>query len=161
SKRPTEGQAQALETLKVSPEPLLSAPSLEPGREGLYRYEDRWYARVDGAVYQVSMTDDEVFVLNPQDATQNGPRLNRINKAWALDLSLRLRGGAPKRNVRQLAQENAATLKRVTERKAVLEQRQLALYLKFAHWDTTFRTARGQLPPDVITLAEADLNEII
>ncbi|HEY0287355.1 MAG TPA: DUF6543 domain-containing protein [Pseudomonas sp.] len=159
--RPTEGQLQALDRFKVLLEPVFTVASAEVGRVGLYHYSEQWYARVDNVVYQVSITDDGVFVVDPQDATQSGPRLRYVNQVWALDVSLRLLGGAPKRSARLLALENAATLKRVTDRRAVLERRQHALYVRFMRWDDTFRTSPEQLPTDFISLAETDLNEII
>lgn len=158
--RLTQGQARALERMKVSPQPPLGAKSAEPETEGLYRLNHQLFVRLDTDLYQVVLTDEGVFVVNDQDPLSGGPRLRRIGQAWELDLSLGLRGGAPKRNLRQLAQENAATLKRVTEAKAVLEQRKNELYRKFVEWDLAFRTAPEQLPSDLISLAEADLNEV-
>ncbi len=159
-RRLTEGQTQSLERLKVSPEPQLGVSSVEPGREGLYRLSQHWYVRLDSGVYKVSVADEEVCIIDTQNPLSRGPHVRRVGQVWALDLSLRLRGGGPKRTARQMALENAATLKRVTERDAVLEQQKNTLYHKFLGWDRTCRSATGQLPPGIYDLIETDLNAL-
>lgn len=154
-------QRQDLERLKVLPEPLLGEPSAEPGREGLHRVDQHWYVQLDSGTYEVGFSEGEVHIVDPQDSRSSGPRLQRTDQGWALDLSLRLRGGGPKRNVRQMALENAATLKRVSERDAVLEQQKKAIYKRFATWDQAIRVACAQIPSDLVELAETDLNELV
>jgi hypothetical protein len=156
----TKAQTESLERLKVLPEPVLEASSAQPGTEGLFHQDQRWFVRLDTGVYEVAVDEGGVSIVNAGIPSAGGPRLRRVNQAWTLDLSLRLRGGGPKRNVRQLALENAATLKRVTEAKLVLDQRRHALYQKFVDWDAAFRATPEQLPADLITRVETDLKEI-
>ncbi|WP_296261668.1 MULTISPECIES: dermonecrotic toxin domain-containing protein [unclassified Pseudomonas] len=159
--RLTEAQARHLERLKVSPESACGTPSTEPGREGLYRQGEQWRVRLDSGVYAVGFSDDAVFIVDPQDPLSEGPRLRQVAHGWALDLSLGLRGGGPKRTARMLAQENAAKLKRVTERGAALAQRRQEIYQRLARWDVDYRASRAPLTAEVIKSVEADLNELI
>lgn len=156
----TPDQAQRLERLRVVPEPALTQPSIEPGREGLYLHEGQWWVRLDSGVYQVGFGDDEVYVLGPQASDSRGPRLKRVGQGWTLDLSLGLRGGGPKRSARQVALENAQRLKQVIERDAVLEQHKKVLYQRFVGWNTTCRGAAGQLSARVYDQIEKDLVEL-
>lgn len=160
SHRLTEAQRQSLKHLKVLPEPLLGEPSAMPGKEGLHPLDQHWYVTIDGGIYEVGFSEDEVHIVDPRDPLSSGPRLQRTDQGWGLDLSLKLRGGGPKRNVRQMALENAATLKRVTERDAVLERQKNAIYQRFAKWDRAIRVESAPIPADLIELAETDLNEL-
>jgi hypothetical protein len=161
SHRLTEAQRQDLERLRVLPEPLLSEPSAEPGKEGLHQVDQHWYVQLDSGAYEVGFSEGEVHIVDPQDQLSSGPRLLRTDQGWALDLTLKLRGGGPKRNVRQMALENAATLKRVTERDAVLDRQKKAVYKRFSTWDQAIRAASAQIPADLVELAETDLNELV
>ncbi|TDV67820.1 hypothetical protein EC915_103357 [Pseudomonas sp. LP_7_YM] len=159
--RLTETQARHLERLRASPDSASGVPSIEPGREGLYRQGEQWRVRLDSGVYAVGFSDDEVFIVDPQDPLSKGPRLRKVAHGWAIDLSLGLRGGGPKRTARMLAQENAATLKRVTERGAALAQRRQEIYQRLARWDADYRASRAPLTAELIKSVEADLNELI
>lgn len=160
SHRLTQSQAQHLDRLKVVPEPLLGAPSAEPGKDGLYLYEQRWWVRLESGVYEVAFSDEGVRVVDQQHPQSPGPRLRRVGRGWALDLSLALRGGGPKRNARQLALDNAATLKGVIERDTALEVRKLAIYQRIVEWDKGFREKSQSLTPQLSERIEADLNAL-
>ncbi|MDH0749732.1 hypothetical protein N5D61_25725 [Pseudomonas sp. GD03842] len=160
-RRLTADQAEALQRLKLVPEPELGLPSTEPGREGLYRHGQQWRVKLDSGVYRVAFVNGEVRVVAPQGEDLTGPLLRRDGQHWVIDLSLKLRGGGPKRNARLMAQENAATLRDVTERDALLVQRKLALYDKFVGWGETCRRTDRQLPPALYDLIETDLNALI
>lgn len=156
----TEAQTEALERLKVSPEPVLGAPSAQPETEGLFQQDQRWFVRLSTGVYEVALDEEGASIVNTGNPSANGPRLHRVNQAWTLDLSLRLRGGAPKRSLRQLSLENAATLKRVTEAKELLDKRTYALYKKFVDWDVEFQASSERVPAELISRFETDLKEI-
>ncbi|NBB09972.1 dermonecrotic toxin domain-containing protein [Pseudomonas sp. SLFW] len=158
--RLTPAQARDLERLKVTPEPDLGAPSAERDSEGLYLHDGQWHARLDSGVYRVAFKDEDVRVIDPRSSAIVGPRLRRTGGRWTLDLSLGLRGGGPKRNARQVALENAAKLKAVTEREAVLDQHQVVLFRRFVGWNKTCRGAKAQLPGTLYDLIETDLNEL-
>lgn len=158
--KPTKAQSESIERLKVSPEPMLGAPSAELATEGLYHQSPQWFVRLDSGIYEVRLGEHGPSIIDASNPLSEGPRLRRVNQAWTLDLSLRLRGGAPKRSVRQLALENAATLKRVTEAKVQLDQRRKELYQRFFDWDVAFRASPEQLPSDIVARVETDLKEV-
>ncbi|WP_268800631.1 dermonecrotic toxin domain-containing protein [Pseudomonas huanghezhanensis] len=158
--RLTVSQASALERLKVTPEPALGAESVEPATQGLYLHDQQWFVRLESGVYRVVSTEAGVSIVDGRDPSITGPSLRRINQAWTLDLTLRLRGGAPKRNARQLALENAATLKRVIHAKALLDQRRDVLYQKFAEWGSAVREKPEDLSSEHMTRIEAELTEL-
>lgn len=160
SHRLTPSQAQRLAQLRILPEPALGAASAEAGRAGLYQFNQQWWVRLDSGVYAVGFAEENVHIIDPGNPAVNGPRLKRIDQAWALDLSLGLRGGGPKRNVRQLAQENAAALKRVFEQDIALELRKRANYQRFADLDKGLRDQSLTLTPQLSKSIEADLNEL-
>ncbi len=160
SHRLTESQTRSLERLKIVPQPVLEVSSAEPGKAGLYQQEGQWWVQLDSGVYAVGFAEEGVHIVDPRNPSSRGPRLKCIDRVWTLDLSLGLRGGGPKRNVRQLALENAAALKRAIERDTALEQRKQAIYQQFADWDKGFRDQSLSLTPPLIERIEADLNEL-
>lgn len=160
SHRLTAEQAARLEHLKVTPEPALGESSMEPGKEGLYQHSERWWVRLESGIYEVGFNESGACIIDPQHPASSGPRLRHTGQTWALDLSLGLRGGGPKRSARQLALENAETLKRVTERASVLEQRERVLYLRFGQWERTRRSGTEPLTQEQIELVATDLNEL-
>lgn len=73
---------------------------------GLYVVNGKWHALVRGFSYQVSLEDDGVVVVSPQDERDTGPWLRHdADGNWDFDTGLRLRGGGPKK--RQEAQARA------------------------------------------------------
>ena len=159
--RLTPSQSAALQRFKVTDRPALEPASDAPEAEGLCRGADAWYASVGDDLFQVQWRDEALFVVDPLDANVTGPRLVRDGAAWRLDLSLRLRGGAPKRNARQMALDNAATLKRVVAQKTALVHRQAALIKEIADYDKSLQTVPAQMRGQVTTMFEAALRETI
>jgi len=155
-----EAQVLELARLKVSSVPELPEPSVEPGREGLYRLNQKWLAKLDSGVYEVDFADDSVFIVDPKQPSIRGPRLRQGDHGWVLDLSLGLRGGGPKRNLRQIAEQNAATLKRVNERTAVLEHSEVRIYQKFADWDGSVRRQPTKVTDEFLDAVEAAAKEL-
>lgn len=155
-----EAQMRELAHLKVSSVPTLPEPSVEPGREGLYRLNQKWLAKLDSGVYEVDFADDSVFVVDPKQPSIRGPRLRQGDHGWVLDLSLGLRGGGPKRNLRQIAEQNAATLKRVNERTAALEHSEVLIYQKFADWDGSVRRQPTKVTDEFLDAVEAAAKEL-
>jgi hypothetical protein len=158
SQQLSRSQADALKRFSLAPAPELEPSELHPG---LYEHGGKTYARIDSAVYQVVVAEDEVRIVDAQDTEAHGPRLKRIGKVWSLDLTLRLRGGGPKRSARQLAQENAATLKRVNEQKAVLKARLGDLYSKITKHDALLFKMNPASRSQGISLAESDLTQAV
>lgn len=156
----TTEQAARLDRLRVIPEPPLGEPSVEAGKEGLYLYDQRWWARLEGNVYEVGFTDSVPFIIDAQHPTSSGPRLRRAGQGWAFDLCLGLRGGGPKRSARQLAQQNAENLKRVYERGAALEDRESLLYRRFGRWEEARRAGSEPLTQVQMDVMATDLKEI-
>ena len=77
---------------------LGSHPPLSQGAyRGLYLLAGRYYAFIEGHVYNVKADAQGVRVVDEQG--RPGPWLTMENNAWQFDLSLRLRGGGPKRRV--------------------------------------------------------------
>ncbi|MGE6386985.1 dermonecrotic toxin domain-containing protein [Pseudomonas sp. NPDC078416] len=154
-------QRTALRTFELFPKPRLPEPSSAPGALGLYEGDGVWYAQVDDAVYRVRVNEDEVLIVDPQHVDRAGPRLVRDGTRWRLDLALRLKGGGPKRSVRQMALENAARLKRVNAQKAELIQRQTELYSRIVENDNRFDSLPIHQHQDVIASLETDIREVI
>jgi hypothetical protein len=157
----SDAQKASLALFRVLPEPALAEPSGAGFTEGLYEFHGHWYARVDDAVYQVLLDDQEVLVIDPNDPQNIGPRLVRQGHRWDLDLRLRLRGGGPKRNARQLAAENAARLKHVTTEKIELLDRQTALYSRIVANDDRLDGLPIEQHPAVIAEMEADIRSVV
>lgn len=160
SHRLTAEQAARLEQLKVTPEPALGETSSEPGKEGLYRHDERWWVRLESGVYEVGFSESGTCIRDPLHPASYGPRLRHTGQGWILDLSLGLRGGGPKRSARQLALENAENLRRVTGRGAILEERLSVLYRSFSQWEQTRHTDSEPLTQDQMESVATDLNEI-
>jgi hypothetical protein len=160
--RLTADQARQLDGLKVSSEAPPGIPSGEPGKEGLYQHEQQWWVQLEGAAYRVGFNEDGAYIVDPHDPLSRGPRLClcRVGQAWALDLSLKLRGGGPKRSARQLAEQNAATLKQVTERNVVLERRRSAIYQAFVGWDRAVRDVPEPISDELVEEVENNLKEL-
>jgi hypothetical protein len=157
----SDAQKASLALFRIVPEPALAEPSGAAITEGLYELHGNWYARVDDAVFQVLLDDQEVLVVDPNNPENLGPRLVRQGQRWCLDLRLRLRGGGPKRSARQLAAENAARLKRVTTEKIELLDRQTALYTRIVANDDRLDGLPIEQHPAVIAEMEADIRSVV
>ncbi|MFK3794965.1 dermonecrotic toxin domain-containing protein [Pseudomonas sp. NPDC088444] len=158
--RLTGDQVLQLERMKVEETSAFEGPSSMSGREGLYLHDNRWHVRLDSGMYEVVFVQGDIHILDPQNVRVPGPRIRHDRLGWALDLSLRLKGGGPTRNARQMALENAARLKQVMARDVELGRQRAALYKKFEGWELTTRNVDRQLPGPLYDLIETDLNAL-
>ncbi|MCF7544560.1 dermonecrotic toxin domain-containing protein [Pseudomonas petrae] len=156
----TADQQAALQAFEILPAPLLPDPSRAAGTQGLYELNGAWYARIDGAVYRVQASDD-VQIVDPRNDEPTGPWLARDGEAWRLDLTLRLRGGGPKRSARQLALENAARLKLALAEKSELLKRQTDLYGRIVENDNRIDGMPVERHHEVTSLLEADIRAVM
>ena len=157
----TPAQRTALRSFEIQPGPELPEPSNAPGTQGLFDWNGGWYARVDNAVFNVQVGDDDVQIVDSQNLTRTGPRLVREGEVWRLDLALRLRGGGPKRSARQLALENAERLQRVNAEKLALLKRQSDLYARMVENDNRIDGMPADEHSQVIPLLETDIRSVI
>jgi hypothetical protein len=157
----TPAQRTALRSFEIQPGPELPEPSNAPGTQGLFDWNGGWYARVDNAVFNVQVGDDDVQIVDAQNLTRTGPRLVREGEVWRLDLALRLRGGGPKRSARQLALENAERLQRVNAEKLALLKRQSDLYARMVENDNRIDGMPADEHSQVIPLLETDIRSVI
>ena len=113
----------------------------EADQVGVYHSQGRTLIRVGTQVYRVERDDDGYYIVEPLRGERRGPRVVRDGADWRLDLRMRLRGGGPKKRARELAEQNAATLKRVHEARAVLGRRRDDLYRKMQAYNAQLDTA--------------------
>ncbi|MHA6194134.1 dermonecrotic toxin domain-containing protein [Pseudomonas wadenswilerensis] len=93
----------------------LGTPMGAGGYHGLYGYQQQWWASIDGAVYQVSFTEDGPRLIDT--AGKLGPWV-RVDAegTWQLDFGLRLRGGMPvNRRIAQLRESNRQRIVQLEE----------------------------------------------
>ena len=77
-----------------------SPPVARGPYQGLLRLNYQFYAEVDKWIYRVQLEEDDVYLVNPHDSKDRGPRIVRNERGiWTYDLRVRLRGGAPKTRV--------------------------------------------------------------
>jgi hypothetical protein len=101
----TPAQAHTLVTLRAHPplEPLSPVPH-GPNR-GLYLDNLTWLMRWQDHFYAVDFEDGEPRIIGPDG--QIGPYVRRDEAGrWAIDLRLRLRGGAPKKRIEARRRQN-------------------------------------------------------
>lgn len=89
-------------------------PAIDRGPyQGLLVFKHQLYAEVDNWVYRVQLEDDDVYLVNPHDPQDRGPRILRNAQGeWTYDLRLRLRGGTPQSRLRAKKEQR---IKRLTE----------------------------------------------
>ena len=125
-----------LQRLQVSPPASPLAPIENGPYKGLYVIDNKWHAKVEGALYRITPeaggSATIVDPLDPLDAEKNGPSL-RVDKNghWHLDLRLRLLGGAPPKRVEAQRRVNLQRIQQLTDESHRLEaqdaERQKAL----------------------------------
>jgi len=93
------------------PEIGQTEPVAHGERKGLYVVGGKWCAQVRGFDYQVSLEDEGVVAVNPNNPLDTGPWLRSDGRGkWDFDTGMYLRGGGPKR--RQALNERIAERKR-------------------------------------------------
>jgi hypothetical protein len=124
---------------------------------GVYHSQGRTLIRMGAQVYRVERDDDGYYIVEPLRGERRGPRVIREGADWRLDLGLRLRGGGPKKRARELAEQNAATLQRVHEARAVLGRRRDDLYRKMQAYNAQLDTAGEEVRALFLSRYASDL----
>ncbi|MDO7926166.1 hypothetical protein Q6A51_05205 [Pseudomonas sp. KFB-139] len=138
-------QRLELEKFKIWPATVTGKPLASGPYAGLYDFNGLWLARVGSDLFRVMVEGDEVRVVRPDDPAMAGPWLRHDGQGWHLDLSLHLRGGAPKKNIRKLARENAENLTRINQSLAELDRRETDLVNRIMGYNTHLNTATGEV----------------
>ncbi|MCY1393262.1 hypothetical protein D9M71_81520 [compost metagenome] len=90
-----------LETLRVKQPIALPAAEGEGEYQGLYKNVNVWYAILERRLYRVALEPDGVNIVDAENPSRRGPRLQSGGAGqWELDLGLRLRGGGPKKSIK-------------------------------------------------------------
>jgi hypothetical protein len=123
----TTEQRRRVQALAV-PRPAELSSSVPSGPlQGLMQAGQRWLARIDDLLFDVTPGEGEAIVLDPVTGAPSGPRLWRDEVGrWRFDLRLRLRGGGPKR--------------RIAEQRELNQQRRLRARQCLAEVEITYRT---------------------
>ena len=129
----------------------------EGDEAGVYHSQGRTLIKMGAEVYRVQRDDDGYYIVEPVRGDRRGPRVIRDGAGWRLDLRLRLSGGGPKRRARELAEQNAATLKRVHEARAALGRRRDDLYRKMETYNAQLATAGEEVRALFLTRYASDL----
>jgi hypothetical protein len=145
---------QAFRLTRISGEQTLAG---EADQAGVYHSQGRTLIRMGAQVYRVERDDDGYYIVEPLQGDRRGPRVVRDGAGWRLDLGLRLRGGGPKKRARELAEQNAATLKRVQEARAVLGRRRDDLYRKMQAYNAQLDTAGEEVRALFLSRYASDL----
>ncbi|GFM65603.1 hypothetical protein PSCICJ_17210 [Pseudomonas cichorii] len=145
SSRLSGAQRLELEKFKIWPGTVTGKPLASGANAGLYSFNDLWLARVGSDLFRVTVEDDGVRVVRPDDPSVPGPWLRHDGQEWHLDLGLHLRGGGPKKSIRQMALQNAENLARITQRLAELDARETDLVKKITGYNGHLNTAVGEL----------------
>lgn len=118
-RRLSAAQRQALATFAVPAGDFGSAIPHGP-TQGLYLRDQQWYGLIDASWFALALEDDELHIVDINDASRRGPYVRRDEAGrWRVDTALRLAGGSPGRGRKaykeaQQARE-AALFKRVTD----------------------------------------------
>ena len=121
-------QGVALSVFETA-EDLSMATLIEEGPlKGTYTTPGKRWVRIRGAVYRVGREPDGLVIRHVNNMLLTGPWLRRdSNGNWDFDLRLRLRGGAPKKNVQTMRAEKKNKLRELEQRKNVLVEQGQAL----------------------------------
>ncbi|MBX8517078.1 hypothetical protein K5D69_20570 [Pseudomonas cichorii] len=138
-------QRLELEKFKVWPATVTGEPIASGPHAGLYSFNDLWLARVGSDLFRVTVEEDGVRVVRPDNPSLPGPWLRQDGQGWHLDLSLHLRGGGPKKNIRKLAQQNAENLARINKSLAELDVRETELVTRITGYNSHLNTATGEV----------------
>ncbi|MEE1923453.1 DUF6543 domain-containing protein [Pseudomonas sp. 148P] len=104
----------------------LGTPQTEGQYQGLYHYQQQWWASIDGVIYLLSFTEDGPRLVDA--AGKPGPWVRNSGAGtWQLDFGLRLRGGMPaNRRIAQLRESNRQRVVQLEENHARLLARRMA-----------------------------------
>jgi hypothetical protein len=88
------GQIRWLDNFKVEMPKELETPVIQGRYRGLYRYQNRWHALIDGRLFRASIEEGVEMVIHPIDTGVPGPFIRRDGTGqWSIDTRLRLRAG--------------------------------------------------------------------
>lgn len=74
----------------------LGEPEAQGRNKGLYRYNNKWHALVEGQFFRVSIEEGPVLIIDPVDYQRPGPFLISDGQGrWTVDNRMHLKGGAP------------------------------------------------------------------
>jgi hypothetical protein len=89
--------AKVLETFTVVQPEQTGVPRTEGPFAGLYEREGEWHANMAGKWVRVKLEGEQVFIIDPKDASRTGPPLaSETSGQWRIDTRLRLRSGGSK-----------------------------------------------------------------
>ncbi|MCV4288584.1 hypothetical protein OH708_11760 [Pseudomonas capsici] len=138
-------QRLELEKFKIRPATVPGNPVASGTYAGLYSFNDLWLARVGSDLFRVTVGEDGVRVVRPDSPEVPGPWLRHDGQEWNLDLGLHLRGGGPKKNIRQMARQNAENLTRINQSLAELDGRETELVNRITGYNAHLNTATGEV----------------
>jgi len=123
----TAAQRQALASFRreLTPQQLGTA-QVEGDYQGLYQYQQQWWASIEGVTYQLSFTADGPRLIDADGKL--GPWVrSSADGTWQLDFGLRLRGGMPaNRRIAQLRESNRQRIVQLEENHGRLLSRRIA-----------------------------------
>lgn len=154
-------QRANLQALRVATVPPLQPLAGADPQAGLFTTQGRVMVRIGGDLYRVEHDEDGYYIVHPLDSLRRGPRIVRNGDTWRLDLRLHLRGGGPKKRARELAEQNAATLKRVQDTRAALGRRRDELYKKMDVYNVQLSTATEEVRALFLARYDSDLREAL
>lgn len=163
SARPlTTHERARLAALQVASEPVPLSEVPDGARRGLLQHADQHYVRLGKALYRVRFLDDGARIAAPSELTPEGPWLARDpDGGWRIDLSLRLRGGMPKKNMRQLAEESLLRRIRLVEELKALGERMNELRPQYGRYLKQMETAKGEVRELFLRRMETHLVDMI
>lgn len=92
----SRAQKAILDSFALEKPADLGEPVAQGRNKGLYRYNDKWHALVEGQFFRVSIEEGVVLIIDPVDNPRPGPFLMSDGRGrWTFDKGLYLKGGAP------------------------------------------------------------------
>ena len=159
--RLSERQNRQLERFKYWPHPELGQQLTSGVYSGLYSYNGIWLVWVGTDLFRVIVDEEGVVVVRPNDPLSRGPYLVQEADHWRFDLGLRLRGGGPKKTLRQVAEENTANASRIATQVEALVARELVLFEKIAGYHHHLKTAAGEARSLFLNRCDSELHELV
>ncbi|MFJ2535962.1 dermonecrotic toxin domain-containing protein [Pseudomonas sp. NPDC087614] len=96
----------------------LGEPVAQGRNKGLYRYNDKWHALVEGQFFRVSIEEGSVLIIDPVDYLRPGPFLISDGQGrWTVDNRMYLKGGAPNKR----SHDNSSTEAPGPSRRAIAD----------------------------------------
>ncbi len=132
------GQQAVLDGFAVQMPAHPGEPVAQGRHKGLYRYQDKWHARVGEQFFRVSVEEGQVLIIDPHDITRPGPFLLADEQGrWAIDTRLRLRGGGKRKHAPDEAEAPAPARRAVADANgfpSVVEEEVTTLPTRLFHY---------------------------